>query len=165
MIEVEDRSSRLTRMQNYRKKSFPCLKARDEAIRRIQKIGDEGRAHWKQEIGYHRRSRVETLMFRYKTILRDRLSSRKESTHTTETAIKLDVLNRMTELGMPKSYKVVRQIRRPLGRLHRGEELRNKAPHCHDQTTYTVERRNHSNQLSHFNKAKLLWIVAVRSFM
>lgn len=90
-----------------RKKTFPCLKARDEAIRRIQEIGDEGRAHWKQEIGYHRRSRVETLMFRYKTILGDRLTSRKESTQTTETAIKLDVLNRMTELGMPKSYKVV----------------------------------------------------------
>ncbi len=34
-----------------RKKSFPCLKARDDAIRRIQEIGDEGRAHWKQEIG------------------------------------------------------------------------------------------------------------------
>ncbi len=46
-------------------------------------------------------------MFRYKTILGNRLSSRKESTQMTETAIKLDVLNRMTELGMPKSYKVV----------------------------------------------------------
>jgi hypothetical protein len=89
-----------------RKKPFPCLKARDEAIRRIQELGDEGRAHWKQEVRYHRRSRVETLMFRYKTILGDRLASRKESTQTTEVAIKLDVLNRMTELGMPKSYKV-----------------------------------------------------------
>jgi hypothetical protein len=90
-----------------RRKPLPCLKARDEAIRRIQELGDEGRAKWKQEIGYHRRSRVETLMYRCKTILGDRLASRKKSTQATEVAVKLDVLNRMAELGMPKSYKVV----------------------------------------------------------
>jgi hypothetical protein len=89
-----------------KKKPFPCLKARDEAIRRIEELGDEGRALWKQEVGYHRRSRVETLMFRFKTILGDRLASRRESTQATEVVIKLDVLNRMTELGRPKNYKV-----------------------------------------------------------
>ena len=89
-----------------KRKPFPCLQARDEAIRRIQELGDEGRALWKQEVGYHRRSRVETLMFRFKTILGDRLASRRESTQATEVVIKLDVLNRMTELGTPKSYKV-----------------------------------------------------------
>ena len=56
--------------------------------------------------GKFERSRVETLMFRHKTILGDRLASRIEETQTTEVAIKLDVLNRMTELGKPKSYKV-----------------------------------------------------------
>jgi hypothetical protein len=89
-----------------KKKPFPCLEARDEAIRRIQELGDEGRAHWKREVGYHRRSRVETLMFRFKTVLGDRLASRRESTQATEVAIKLDVLNRMTELGRPESYRV-----------------------------------------------------------
>ena len=88
------------------KQGRPALKERDEAIRRIQELGDEGRSLWKKEIGYHRRSRVETLMFRYKTVLGDRLTSRKEQTQATEISIKLDVLNRMTELGMPKSYKV-----------------------------------------------------------
>ena len=83
------------------------MKERDEAIRKIQELGETGRSQWKQEIGYHRRSRAETLMFRYKTVLGDRLASRKESTQATEVAIKLDVLNRMMELGMPKSYKVV----------------------------------------------------------
>lgn len=86
---------------------LPALRERDEAIRRIQELGDEGRASWKQEIGYHRRSRVETLMFRYKTILGDRLTARREKTQSTEVAVKLDVLNRMVELGMPKSYKVI----------------------------------------------------------
>jgi hypothetical protein len=89
-----------------KRKPFPCLEARDEAIRRIQELGDEGRAHWKREVGYHRRSRVETLMFRFKTVLGDRLASRRESTQATEVAIKLDVLNRMTELGRPKSYRI-----------------------------------------------------------
>jgi Transposase DDE domain len=89
-----------------RRAPLPALEERDQAIRRIQERGDEGRALWKQEIGYHRRSRVETLMYRYKTVLGDRLTARKDRTQATEVAIKLDVLNRMTELGMPKSYKV-----------------------------------------------------------
>lgn len=84
----------------------PCLKARDEAIQRMQELGLEGRSQWKQEIKYHRRSRVETLMFRYKTILGDRLVSRNKAIQATEVAIKWNVLNRMTELGMPESYKV-----------------------------------------------------------
>jgi hypothetical protein len=49
---------------------------------------------------------VETAIFRYKTVLGDRLAARKEWTQATEVAIKLEALNRMTELGMPKSYKV-----------------------------------------------------------
>jgi len=85
---------------------IPALQARDLAIRRIEGLGEEGRATWKKESGYHRRSRVETLMFRYKTILGDRLSARKASNQATEVSVKLDVLNRMTELGKPKSYKV-----------------------------------------------------------
>ena len=89
-----------------RGKPLPALQERDQAIRRIQELGDEGRSLWKQEIGYHRRSQVETFMFRYKTILGERLAARKQWTQATEVAIKLDVLNRMTELGMPKSYKV-----------------------------------------------------------
>ena len=89
-----------------KKKLLPALKERDRAIRRIQELGEDGRSRWKQEVGYHRRSRVETVMFRYKTVLGDRLAARKEWTQATEVAIKLDALNRMTELGMPKSYKV-----------------------------------------------------------
>ena len=82
-----------------------ALKERDEAIRRIRELGSEGRSLWKKEVGYHRRSRVETLMFRYKTVLGERLTARREGTQATEVSIKLDALNRMTELGMPQSYK------------------------------------------------------------
>jgi hypothetical protein len=52
------------------------------------------------------RSRVETFMFRLKTILGDRLVSRKMKTQATEATIKLYALNRMLELGTPDSYKV-----------------------------------------------------------
>lgn len=85
---------------------IPALKERDEAIRRIQELGSDGRSLWKKEVGYHRRSRVETLMFRYKTVLGERLTARREWTQATEISIKLDALNRMTELGMPQSYKI-----------------------------------------------------------
>ena len=89
-----------------KKKPIPALEERDAAIDRIKELGDEGRAHWKKEVGYHRRSRVETFMFRYKTILGDRLAARRNWTQFTEVKIKLDVLNRMTELGMPRSARV-----------------------------------------------------------
>ena len=85
---------------------LPALNARDQAILRIQELGEEGRAHWKKEVGYHRRSRVESHIFRHKTILGDRLTSRRDWSQTTEIRIGLEVLNRMTELGTPKSFRV-----------------------------------------------------------
>src|SRR3972149_2619573 len=88
-----------------RKDPIPCLLPRDRAINRINELGAEGRAQWKKEIGYHRRALAETFMFRYKTIVGDRLSARKWQNQVSEVRIKLDVINRMTELGMPKSYK------------------------------------------------------------
>ncbi len=90
-----------------RGRAIPALQERDKAIRRIQELGDDGRALWKKEINYHRRSRVETHMFRDKTILGDRLTARREWSQITEVNIRLDILNRMAELGRPKSYKVI----------------------------------------------------------
>jgi hypothetical protein len=89
-----------------KKTQIPGLRERDEAIRRIKELGTEGRKQWKQEVGYHRRSRVESCMSRYKRILGDKLSARLEKTQFTEITIKLNILNWMMELGMPKSYKV-----------------------------------------------------------
>ena len=97
------------RKQNCREKNpLPALKRARQGDSENQGTSEKrDRAKWKQEIGYHRRSLVETHMFRYKTILGDRLTARKGSTQATEAAIKCDVLNRMIELGMPDSYKVV----------------------------------------------------------
>jgi hypothetical protein len=76
---------------------------RDEHVRRIRRIG---RARWKEEVGYHRRSLAETAIFRLKTIFGASISSRKMSTQTTEVLIRGAALNRMTALGMPDSYLV-----------------------------------------------------------
>jgi IS5 family transposase len=47
--------------------------ARDQNLRRIRQVG---RAAWKRESGYHRRSLAETAMFRLKTIFSDRVTAR-----------------------------------------------------------------------------------------
>ena len=76
---------------------------RDENLRRIRQIG---RSAWKRESGYHRRSIVETTMFRLKTIFTDKLRSLTFVNQRAELLIRLKALNRMAMLGMPKAYIV-----------------------------------------------------------
>ena len=76
---------------------------RDENLRAIRKLGRKG---WKETSGYHMRSLAETSMFRFKTIFGDHLSARLLETQTTQAIICCAALNRMTHLGMPKSYAV-----------------------------------------------------------
>jgi IS5 family transposase len=75
--------------------------ARDENLRRIRKVG---RAKWKRESNYHRRSLAETAVFRFKTIFGGTLSARKEAAQDRETLLRFSALNQMTALGMPESY-------------------------------------------------------------
>lgn len=77
---------------------------RDENLRAIR---NASRERWKEDIGYHVRSLVETFMFRYKTIFGDRLDARNMPQQKTETLIKSSILNQMLKLGMPDSYAVV----------------------------------------------------------
>ena len=65
-----------------------------------------GRKNWKIGSGYHQRSLAETAMYRFKQILGATLSSRKMETQITEALVKSQILNRMTQLGMPISYKI-----------------------------------------------------------
>jgi hypothetical protein len=76
---------------------------RDQNLRRIRRVG---RQRWKQETGYHRRSLAETAVFRFKTIFGNTLSTRTLPRQITEARIKGAALNRMTQLGMPDSYKI-----------------------------------------------------------
>jgi hypothetical protein len=74
---------------------------RDENLRRVRQVG---RAAWKRESSYHRRSLAETAMFRLKTIFGPRLSGRDLAAQASEMMVRCAALNRMTYLGMPDSY-------------------------------------------------------------
>jgi IS5 family transposase len=75
--------------------------ARDENLRRIRQIG---RAAWKRECGYHRRSLAETTMFRLKTIFGDPVAARSFAGQAAQLLVRCATLNRMTQLGRPNSY-------------------------------------------------------------
>ena len=81
----------------------PRTTARDRAIRRVKKVG---RRQWKKESGYHRQGRVENAFFRYKAILGGALRARTAGGQETEGSIACNVLNRMSELGRPKSVAI-----------------------------------------------------------
>jgi hypothetical protein len=80
-------------------KSPPLM--RDEVIRSIRQLG---RAEWKKQSGYHRRSLAETTMFRFKQIFGDKLSAITFDRQASEAFTKCNILNKMTALGMPDSY-------------------------------------------------------------
>ncbi len=79
------------------------LKQRDVAIERIAEVG---RRQWRKEAGAHQQARAENGMFRYKRVIRDGLRARKFEAQKREAAIAVNVLNRMIELGMPKSEAI-----------------------------------------------------------
>jgi hypothetical protein len=73
--------------------------ARDEAIRDIRRLGRKG---WKQEVGYHRRSLVETAMFRLKQTFGNKLKNKTLDNQKAESRIRCKILNRFTHLGLPQ---------------------------------------------------------------
>lgn len=72
---------------------------RDEAIRGMRR---RGRAGWKRDIGYHRRSLGETAMYRLKTCFGNVLKNRTLPNQKAEARIRCKILNRFTRLGLPK---------------------------------------------------------------
>jgi hypothetical protein len=82
------RGSKIQQHGNSKKKA----KIRDIFIRGISKFGRKG---WKKRVKYHRRSIAETAMYRLKTLLGDRLQSRKFVNQWAEVLIKVNILNKM----------------------------------------------------------------------
>lgn len=72
---------------------------RDENLRSIRKSSLK---LWKEKSGYHIRSLVETVMFRFKTIFGDKINARKFANQITEFKIKARMLNIFHQLGMPE---------------------------------------------------------------
>lgn len=83
------RDAKIKRHANTRGPALP----RDEAIRMIRR---HGRKQWKRKVGYHRRSLVETTMFRLKTIFGPKLKNRRLDNQCTEARLRCRILNQFT---------------------------------------------------------------------
>ena len=74
--------------------------------RRTFGIEEKRSAEWKKQSGYHRRSKAEVAMFRYKTIFGPKTYARKMTNQKTEVRIKCACINKFNLLGMPISVRV-----------------------------------------------------------
>jgi len=77
-----------------------------ERNRRIRSMRKLGRREWFANSGYSRRSLVEHAVFRYKTILGQRMRSRSLNNQHGEVRLASKILNTMTRLGRPDSVEV-----------------------------------------------------------
>ena len=80
--------------------------AQRERNRNVCSIRELGRREWQKSSGYSKRSMVENTMYRYKTIIGRRMRSRTFAGQRVEVQLASKILNTMTSLGMPDSYRV-----------------------------------------------------------
>ncbi len=80
-----------------------AIMKRNDAVCEITGLGgdDQARKLWKQLKGYHKRSLVETTMYRIKQLTGSKMRSREWERQQVEAHIKCLVVNKMTKLGMP----------------------------------------------------------------
>jgi len=81
----------------------PSEHPRNQAIKDIEKVSLK---NWKEDIGYHQRSLSETAMFRFKSIFTGDLNSRQFKSQQKEALIKCNILNKMTNMGMPITIEI-----------------------------------------------------------
>ena len=83
----------------------PRSPARDRTITLVKTLG---RRRWKQASGYHRQGRVENTFFRDKSSIGAGLRARRPAGQGSEVVLGCEILNRMTVLGRPVSYRIGR---------------------------------------------------------
>ena len=71
-------------------------------------VKKRGRRRWKKTSGYHGQARVENAFFRYKSIIGDSLRACSPAGRGTEVDLACNILNQMTGLGRPMSYRIGR---------------------------------------------------------
>ncbi len=83
----------------------PAKITRDDAIAKIKMFGGDGEARkqWKEKSGYHQRSLAETSVYRFKTAFTHRLRHRLFPNQAVEAAIKINILNNFTAIGIPRT--------------------------------------------------------------
>jgi hypothetical protein len=74
--------------------------------RHLHSIAEHGRMGWQKRSGYTRRALVESAVSRFKRVMGDGVRSRTDHRRRTEVAIAVQALNRMLELGRPKSIRI-----------------------------------------------------------
>lgn len=91
-----------------RETSNMWIKMRNRVIEEIIGLGNGniGKRLWKKLKGYHCRSLVETTFLRIKGIFGGKLFSKHIDNQNVELHIKVLILNRMTQVGMPKGLMV-----------------------------------------------------------
>ena len=72
----------------------------------LQLIAEHGRMGWQTASGYNRRALAEATIGRFKRVIGDGLRSRTEQRQATEMNVAVMVLNRMLDLGCPKSVRM-----------------------------------------------------------
>lgn len=95
-------------IQKNKIKKDPALVARDEVIRYLGR-GEERPTQlkeWKKQRNYHRRSLVETMMGRMKSLFSDEIRSRCEANQRVDLLIRCAAMNKITQQGMPHSMRV-----------------------------------------------------------
>ena len=78
---------------------------RDRTIMLVKTLG---RRRWKKASGYHRQDQVENTFFRYTSIIGAGLRARSPAGQGSEAVLGCEILNRMTALGRPVSYRIGR---------------------------------------------------------
>ena len=91
-----------------RRTSLATARGRPRGIGRIAWVKTLGRRQWQKASGYHRQSRVENTFFRYKSIIGEGLRARSPAGQGSEAVLGCEILNRMTALGRPVSYRIGR---------------------------------------------------------
>jgi hypothetical protein len=77
-----------------------------ERNRNIRSRARLGRRQWHTKSGYSRRSLVENTVYRYKAIIGPAMRARTLQGQRVEARVGCRILNTMTALGMPESYRV-----------------------------------------------------------
>ena len=76
---------------------------RNESIEGIARLG---RREWKKRSGYHQQGRAENTFYRYKRILGGDMLAIDFDSQQREAQIGCNILNRMSALGMPSSFRI-----------------------------------------------------------
>lgn len=83
-----------------------CIKNLPNRATNMKTVNALGRKKWQEASGYNWRSLVETTIGRYKKIIGPRIYSKKFVNQKNESKIGCFILNKMTEFGMPETFKI-----------------------------------------------------------